>query len=396
MDKTKTSNFLPSIFIILLFQLWNKLVGGIKNHLHWTHFFFWFVFKRKPCMLDPLHIDQHPRNDFVKLIFKYDILLILVDLCVNFLRIFCLPLHVHTGSRARNETYPQHCMPCIFNSLFKNVISDLPQPVLGAGPDPLQPHPLPSHEPGGGGQSPQARLWEGKPRRSTADLQLLSLWASRQWLDLQLLVQEPPIFGGSGSCFFGSSVGSWFLSPASRTKNMRLRLPSPALKPIICDIFSIYMYLNFKVLVGTKKHNLGFKFEHFCSIILASQSLKCRFLSASLLSADANKMANVCTPIFYYYSIFDKFFYIFRSVDNASFWVHTCKLYWHFPNVLKVLKRLHGTTATRFSDSTPGAGIDRLLKSTKGMLSALQSISISTLFAIIGPQKYGSGHFDLF
>jgi len=83
------------------------------------------------------------------------------------------------------------------------------------------------------------------------------------------------------------------------------------------------MYLNFKVLVGTKKHNLGFKFEHFCSIILASQSLKCRFLSASLLTA----RMQIKLPILNYNNSilkFDNFFYIFRYVDNGSFWVLTC------------------------------------------------------------------------
>ena len=50
-------------------------------------------------------------------------------------------------------------------------------------------------------------------------------------------------------------------------------------------------------------------------------------------------------------------------------------------------KQQHG-----FSDSTPRAGSDRLQKSSKGLLSALQLMSISQ----ISPQKYGSGHFDLF
>ena len=45
-----------------------------------------------------------------------------------------------------------------------------------------------------------------------------------------------------------------------------------------------------------------------------------------------------------------------------------------------------------FNDSTPRAGIDRLQISTKSMLSALQSISISP----ISTQKYGSGHLEPF
>ena len=45
-----------------------------------------------------------------------------------------------------------------------------------------------------------------------------------------------------------------------------------------------------------------------------------------------------------------------------------------------------------FSDSTPKAGSDRLQKSAKSLLSALQSKSISK----ISTQKYGSGHFDRF
>jgi len=45
-----------------------------------------------------------------------------------------------------------------------------------------------------------------------------------------------------------------------------------------------------------------------------------------------------------------------------------------------------------FSDSTPRAGSDRLQKSAKSLLSALQLMSISQ----ISTQKYGSGHFDPF
>jgi hypothetical protein len=45
-----------------------------------------------------------------------------------------------------------------------------------------------------------------------------------------------------------------------------------------------------------------------------------------------------------------------------------------------------------FSDSTPRAGSDRLQKSAKSLLSALQLMSISQ----ISTQKYGSGHFDQF
>ena len=43
-----------------------------------------------------------------------------------------------------------------------------------------------------------------------------------------------------------------------------------------------------------------------------------------------------------------------------------------------------------FSDSTPRAGSDRLQKSSKSLLNALQYMSISQ----ISPQKFGSGHFD--
>ena len=42
-----------------------------------------------------------------------------------------------------------------------------------------------------------------------------------------------------------------------------------------------------------------------------------------------------------------------------------------------------------FSDSTPRAGSERLQKSTKSLLIALQLMSISQ----ISNQKYGSGHF---
>ena len=45
-----------------------------------------------------------------------------------------------------------------------------------------------------------------------------------------------------------------------------------------------------------------------------------------------------------------------------------------------------------FSDSTPKAGSDRLQKSAKSLISALQLMSISQ----ISSQKYGSGHFDPF
>ena len=43
-----------------------------------------------------------------------------------------------------------------------------------------------------------------------------------------------------------------------------------------------------------------------------------------------------------------------------------------------------------FSDSTPRTGSDRLQKSSKSLLSALQLMSISQ----ISIQKYGSGHFN--
>ena len=45
-----------------------------------------------------------------------------------------------------------------------------------------------------------------------------------------------------------------------------------------------------------------------------------------------------------------------------------------------------------FSDSTPRAGSDRLQKSAKSLLSALQLVPNSK----INPQKYWSGHFDPF
>jgi len=45
-----------------------------------------------------------------------------------------------------------------------------------------------------------------------------------------------------------------------------------------------------------------------------------------------------------------------------------------------------------FSDSMPRAGSDKLQKSAKSLLSALQLISNSQ----ISTQKYGSGHFDPF
>ena len=45
-----------------------------------------------------------------------------------------------------------------------------------------------------------------------------------------------------------------------------------------------------------------------------------------------------------------------------------------------------------FSDSKPRAGSDRLQKSAKSFLGALQLMSIGK----ISPQKYGSGHFDPF
>ena len=45
-----------------------------------------------------------------------------------------------------------------------------------------------------------------------------------------------------------------------------------------------------------------------------------------------------------------------------------------------------------FSDSTPRAGSDRLQKSAKILLSALQLMSISQIIT----QKYGLGHFDFF
>ena len=45
-----------------------------------------------------------------------------------------------------------------------------------------------------------------------------------------------------------------------------------------------------------------------------------------------------------------------------------------------------------FSDSTPRAGSDRLQKSAKSLLSALQFISISH----ISTQKHRSGHFYSF
>ena len=48
-------------------------------------------------------------------------------------------------------------------------------------------------------------------------------------------------------------------------------------------------------------------------------------------------------------------------------------------------KRLHGTQKHDFSDSTPRAGSDRLQKSSKSLLSALQILSLSQ----IGTQKCG-------
>ena len=45
-----------------------------------------------------------------------------------------------------------------------------------------------------------------------------------------------------------------------------------------------------------------------------------------------------------------------------------------------------------FSDSTPRVGSDRLQKTAKSLLSALQLMSIYQ----ISTQKYASGHFDLF
>ena len=45
-----------------------------------------------------------------------------------------------------------------------------------------------------------------------------------------------------------------------------------------------------------------------------------------------------------------------------------------------------------FSNSTPRADSDRLQKSAKSFISALQLMSISQ----ISTQKYGSGHFDPF
>ena len=45
-----------------------------------------------------------------------------------------------------------------------------------------------------------------------------------------------------------------------------------------------------------------------------------------------------------------------------------------------------------FGDSTPRAGRDKLQKSAKSFLSALQLMSISP----ISPQKYASGLFDPF
>ena len=45
-----------------------------------------------------------------------------------------------------------------------------------------------------------------------------------------------------------------------------------------------------------------------------------------------------------------------------------------------------------FSDSTPRAGSDRLQKSAKILLSALQLMSISQIIT----QKYELGHFDFF
>ena len=45
-----------------------------------------------------------------------------------------------------------------------------------------------------------------------------------------------------------------------------------------------------------------------------------------------------------------------------------------------------------FSNSTPRAVSDRLQKSAKSFISALQLMSISQ----ISTQKYGSGHFDPF
>ena len=45
-----------------------------------------------------------------------------------------------------------------------------------------------------------------------------------------------------------------------------------------------------------------------------------------------------------------------------------------------------------FSDSKPKAGSDRLKKSAKSLITALQLMSISQ----ISTQKYGLGHFDPF
>ena len=53
-----------------------------------------------------------------------------------------------------------------------------------------------------------------------------------------------------------------------------------------------------------------------------------------------------------------------------------------------VVKRLHGTSATSFSDSTQRAGGDRFEKSPKSVISAIQLISNS-----MSPKKYWSGHF---
>ena len=52
------------------------------------------------------------------------------------------------------------------------------------------------------------------------------------------------------------------------------------------------------------------------------------------------------------------------------------------------IKRLYEQQQHGLSDSTPRAGSDKLQKSTKSLLSALQLMSIS--------QKYGSGQFDPF
>ena len=61
-------------------------------------------------------------------------------------------------------------------------------------------------------------------------------------------------------------------------------------------------------------------------------------------------------------------------------------------NIFSNLKVFMEQQKHSFSDSTPRVGSDRLQKSSKSLLCALQIMSISQ----ISTQKYGSGHFDPF